>query len=211
MPRSLIFVAVVMILGVAYLIRRHKPHYEPIVHRLHPGVADKAEWMAPSDVVIQVALDYGEVQRWAAEALTAGYPRYLRELPKYFSGEALTEQSRIVLRHVRRSGTRLVGLLEAEHEVQVRRFSSDGKTCYLFDRQSRQQMITYDYWTKRRISSQPLGDGLYVYRMILDTADQRWKIAQRVQQLPVGCSISHEPTASVQLTDRLPTAIGRDW
>jgi len=210
MSLSTIFIPIILVLGLALLMRRVKPHHDP-VHRLHPGVANKAEWMAAPDVVQQVISDYDSVQRWTASALMDGYPFYLGGLPEHYSGEALTEHSRVMLNQVRRTGTRLVGILEATHEIQVRRFSSDGRACYLFDRQTDQRMVTYDHRSKRKVSVQPLGSGLYVYRMVYDVAAKRWKIAELIQQLPVGCSITHTPTASVRLTDRLPSASGRDW
>jgi len=212
MSPSAIFLIPIAILIGALLIRRQPsrvPYHEP-VYRLHPGVAHKAEWMASPTVVQQVTTDYRAALTWATEALVTDYARYLHELPQYYSGEGLSAQSRIVLTHVRRSGTRLVGVLEAEHIIEVRRFSSSGLTCDLFDRQSAQRMITIDLWTKHRVTVQSLGSALYVYRMQYDPAAKRWKIAGRAQQLPVGCNLTHMPSAAIQLTDQLPVATGHD-
>ena len=214
MPITLLLLLIpVLTLFTAVLIRRHQPQQaRPTpVYRLHPGVAHKAEWMAAPEVIQQVVHDYRASLTWATEALADGYPRYLRELSHYFVGEGFNLQRQIVLTHVRRSGTRLIGLLEAQHTIEVRRFSSDGLTCDLFDLQTHQRMITFDLWSKRRINEQALGAALYVYRMQYDAATNRWKIAQRAQQLPIGCSLTHAPTASVQLTDRMPVAAGHDW
>jgi len=85
-------------------------------------------------------------------------------------------------------------------------------------------MATYDYWSKRRLHTQNLGDGVYVYLMIYDLAADRWKLAQLIQQLPAGWDGSSNgnghgsnnnggnthANVTIRLTDDLPSNAGRD-
>jgi hypothetical protein len=101
-----------------------------------------------------------------------------------------------------------VGVLRAHHQISVRRFSDDGLSCLLIDRQSERRMATYDYWTKQRIHTQDLGSSALVFRMQFDRYTGRWKVDEFIQQLPIGWETL--PGATLRLMDALPEAAGRD-
>lgn len=201
---------VIALVYVACVTARRRGTPSPSLERLHPGVAHRAEWIAPRETLARVEADYLAAQQWALETLLTDHLTYLRELPRYFCGKALTEQIRSIAGTLQRPGPRLVGALRAHHQIQVRRFSEDGLSCCLLDHQSERRMATYDYWTKRRLHTQDLGQGVYVYLMVYDQASARWKIAQLIQQLPNGWEGGGRTGIPIRLTDELPVAAGRD-
>ncbi|MHB8625753.1 MAG: hypothetical protein ACYDBJ_22415 [Aggregatilineales bacterium] len=201
---------VIVLIYVACLTARRRGTAPAPLQRLHPGVVNRAEWMAPRETIQCIEADYLAAQQWALETLLTSYPVYLRELPHYFSGQALTEQVRIVAGTLQRRGPRLVGALRAHHQLQVRRFAEDGMSCCLLDHQSERRMATYDYWTKRRLHTQDLGSGVYVYLMVYDPITARWKIARLIQQLPAGWESGGHARIPIRLTHDLPVAAGRD-
>lgn len=209
MNEMALVILVVALIAVACISRRRIHRPEPL-QRLYPGVAHKAEWMASDKTVRSVEVDYLAAQHWAIEALLCDYTGYLRDLAHHFSGEYLREQDKTVRMHMRKRGPRFIGIVRAHHRVQVRRFSDDGQTCYVLDHQSERRMATYDYWTKRRLHTQDLGTGVYVYRMAFDRAAGCWKIDQFLQQLPLGWDALPVSSAAIRLTDELPIAAGRD-
>src|SRR5258706_825847 len=186
METALISTIIVMIMIVAFSRRRRASVWATDLKRLHPGVSGKAEWMAPDDIVRSVELDYMEAQRWMTEVLLSGYTRYIREASDYFIGNYLKAQQRHAVLQMRKRGPRLIGILRAHHYVRVRHFSDDGLSCLLVDHQTERRMATYDYWHLRRLHTQDLGEGAYVYRMIYDRAAKHWKIEELIQQLPSG-------------------------
>ena len=201
---------VIVLVYVACLTARRRVTETPPLQRLHPGAAGRAEWIAPRDTLERVEADYLAAQQWALETLLTSHSVYLRELPRYFTGQALAEQTRSVAGTLQRRGPRLVGALRAHHQIQVRCFADDGLSCCLLDQQSERRMATYDYWTKRRLHTQDLGSGVYVYLMVYDPAMARWKIAQLIQQLPTGWEGRKRSGVPIRLTDKLPVAAGRD-
>ncbi len=203
-------VSILFVLCVVVILSRRRRVQPELLQRLYPGVAHKAEWMASDSVVRRVEADYLAAQQWRIETMLDNDTSYLRGLPRYFSGEALIEQQRISLLQMRRRRPRLIGVLRAHHRVQVRRFSEDGLTCCVIDQQSERRMATYDYWTKRRLHTQDLGTGVFVYQMRRDSSVQRWKIDQLIQQLPLGWEAFPFMNSTIQLTDDLPLATGRD-
>ncbi len=205
---ALVLIVIGLIVAVC-LSKRRVRRPEPL-KRLYPGVINKAEWMASDETVHNVEADYLAVQRWLIEAALCDYMTFLRDLSRNFSGDALREHEKTVKLHMRKRGPRLIGVVRAHHQVQVRRFSDDGQTCYVLDHQTERRMATYDYWTKRRLHTQDLGAGVYVYRMLFDRGLQRWKIDQFIQQLPTGWDALSVSNAPIRLTDELPIAAGRD-
>ena len=205
---DLALVALVLaVIVIAYLSRRRTPRPDKL-HRLYPGVAHKAEWMASEEIVRRVEADFLGAQQWLVEALLGNYTAYLHMLPRHFTGDALREQQRIVSLQMRKHGPRLVGILRAHHRIQVRRFSDNGLTCYVIDHQTERLMATYEYWSKRRLHTQDLGAGVYVYQVTLENG--RWKIEALIQQLPLGWETFPVSSAPLELTDDLPLAAGRD-
>jgi len=225
---GILMVVLLLISGVRLTIRRSRNHKSDLVrgslNRINAGVAHRGEWIASRDTRQQVQADYLAAQNWVLETQLSSYTLYQRELPRYFSGELLAEQSRIIDIQLRRRSPRLVGALRAHHQLQVRRFSDNGLSCCLLDYQTERRMATYDYWSKRRLHTQNLGDGVYVYLMIYDLAADRWKLAQLIQQLPAGWDGSSNgnghgsnnnggnthANVTIRLTDDLPSNAGRD-
>ena len=83
--------------------------------------------------------------------------------------------------------------------------------CYLLDHQAERRMATYDYWTKRRLNTQDLGAGSYVYEMHYDSVAARWKIAKLIQQLPLGWGMSTATQSPLRFSDNLLSSAGRDF
>ncbi len=209
MTEAALILIILTLISVACLIRRSAPPPNEL-RRLNPGVAHHAEWMASEATVSRVGTDYLAAHAWMVTTLLRNTVTYLHEVPRYYSGSALCEQQRVVNIQLHRRGPRLVGIMRARHRVQARRFSDDGLTCYLIDHQTERRMTTYDYWSKRRLHTQDLDSGMYVYQMVFDRADGRWKIAELMQQLPIGLEQFPLATAPIQLTDELPSSAGRD-
>jgi hypothetical protein len=188
--------------------RRRRPRTSETLQRLHPGVAHKAEWMASETTVQRVTADYLAAQQWVGDMQLADCFACLREVGRYFSGALLRDHQKMLARQLAQSRVRLVGVLRAHHQITVRRFSDDGLSCLLIDRQSERRMATYNYWTKQRVHTQDLGGGALVYRMMFDRATGRWKIDEFIQQLPIGWETL--PGSTLRITDALPEAAGRD-
>jgi len=206
---------VILIVGVivgSVIARRRRAAWPGALQRRHPGVAQRAEWMAPDEIVRNVEADYLAAQRWMGEASLAGYARFLNEAPAYLVGSYLKRQQKIVslLMQGSKPRVRFVGVLQARHELHVRHFSDDGLSCYLLDCQTARKMITYEYWHARRINSQNLLSGTYVFRMEYDRTARRWKIEDLVQQLPLGWDVRAVSNAPIRLDESLPSVQGRD-
>ncbi len=214
MTEPIVVVLIVALVLLIVLIRRRSP-YRPVqwsdsLRRLHAGVSQKAEWMASNDVLQAVEDDYLAAQQWMAESLLAGYLRFLREAPTYLTGSYLAEQQKLIQLQLRKRGPRLTGIIRAHHCVRVRHFSDDGLSCYVVDHQTERRMATYDYWQRRRVHTQDLGEGAYVYHMVYDRVARRWKINEFVQQLPSGWGHLGTANTPIRLEESLPIASGRD-
>ncbi len=203
-----IIVLIIAMIAAVIVSRRQRSVLPVSLRRLHAGVSNKAEWMASDDVRHRVETDYLEAQRWMSEALLAGYIRFMNEAGAYFTGSYLKREQRNADVQLRKSGPRLIGILRAHHHIRVRHFSDDGLTCYVVDQQTERRMATYDYWQLRRLHTQDLGEGSYVYRMTYDRAAKRWKIEELIQQLPLGWSA--QSGSAIHLDKSLPIASGRD-
>lgn len=202
---------VVLIAVLVYAHRRQRVWYwSGNLRRLRAGVNNRAEWMAPEDVIQRVELDYLNAQQWMADALLAGYIRFMNEAPLYLAGSYLKRQQQNALIQMKKSGPRLIGILRAHHHVYIRHFSDDGLICYVLDEQTERRMATYDYWQLRRLHTQDLCDGVYVYRMGFDRSARRWKIEELIQQLPMGWGMQSVASDTIRLQESLPTASGRD-
>jgi hypothetical protein len=197
-----------IVLAVLAQFRRSGPPPAESVQRIHAGVSDKAEWMASETVKQQVITDYLAAQSWLAQAQLTNYLYCLMNLPHHFSGTQLIELQRLIKLQMQRNRARFIGILRANHNVTVRRFSEDGLSCLVVDQQSERRMATYDYWSKNRIHTQNLGGGVLVYRMCLDRLSGRWKIDEYIQQLPDGWE--NLPPGLIKLSDTLPMTVGRD-
>src|SRR5262245_50935552 len=110
---AIICLIVALIAVLVYTRRRRAWHWPGSLRRLHAGVNNKAEWMAPDDVIHRVETDYLNAQRWMADALLAGYVRFMNEAPQYLTGSYLKREQQNALLHMKKNGPRLIGILRA--------------------------------------------------------------------------------------------------
>jgi hypothetical protein len=175
-----------LLLGLVLTMRRNAVPWARQMKRLNPGVRYRAEWVAPPSIAEQVRRDYLAFYGYAAQTLPQGWPTYVRDLPYYLTGELLQTQQASLEMRLQHGRGRYLGILRAEHQIQVRHFSTDGQRCVLVDHQQEARMATYDYWTGARLYTQDMGSASLVYQMRYDPACQRWKIERFIQALPPG-------------------------
>jgi hypothetical protein len=173
--------------------------------RLNPGAGDRAEWMAPPEVVRAVKRDYLATQAWLAECAN-NWGLLAAELDQHAAGAYHQRQRAALALLVQSRGPRLAATITASHLLGVRHFSSDGLHCLLIDRQTERVVITSGYWTGRVIQRQRLPDSDLVYRMLYDPRTRGWKIERLVQRLPEAPG----GAVPVAVTAALPAAAGRD-
>jgi hypothetical protein len=174
------------------------------MRRLHPG--DPAEWMAPGDVVNQVRAAYLRGLEWLGESQFWPRGQQLQVASHYLAGEALKQYQAALLSAPK---ARFVGVLRADHEIEVRHFSEGGEHCLLLDCQTGRRMATYNVVTRDRVMTQDMGSGALVYRMAYDVRDRQWKVERFIQELPTGWE-RRQPNRFIQELIRLPVSGGRD-
>ena len=179
------------------------------MRRLHAGVARKAEWMAPDEVVAQVRSDYLSASRWLHDTVLSGWSQQWSTAPLYLSGPLLKRFQTVLMQHQNARGPRVIGVLRADHQVAIRCFSEDGEHCLVVDQQSQRRMATYDLRRHVRVLTQDLGDGAVVYGMTYDAVDRRWKVSEFVQELPMGWTRLRSSKRIRELA-AIPTTVGRD-
>ncbi len=177
------------------------------MRRLRTGVARKAEWMAPDEVVHQVCAHYLEASTWLQDNMLSSWAQQWSVAPHYLSGSYLRRHQNLLLAHREIKGLQLTGILRADHNIEIRQFSENGDFCLVVDHQTQRRMATYNRKTQERSITQDLGDGVVIYVMLYDDKDQRWKIGNFVQELPSGWR--SRPIIEEHAT--LPDAIGRDY
>jgi hypothetical protein len=182
----------------------NKVPWERKMRRLQPG--DTAEWMAPDEVVEQVRSDYLRALEWLGESQLWARGQQIQMAGYYLMGEAL-KRYQVALLH--QPKVRFIGVLRADHEVEVRHFSETGDRCLLVDYQIGRRMATYNARTRERLMTQDLGSGAIVYQMAYDMRDRRWKLEQFVQELPTGWE-RRQPSRLIQEFTQVPLSIGRD-
>jgi hypothetical protein len=192
----------VVMIGLLSLHGTHAAPWGRKLRRLHVGVAQKAEWMAPDDVVEQVRRDYLHIVEWLESAPFLDHPRH--RAPEYLTGDYLRRYHRLINMPMRFSG-----VLIARHTILVRRFSEDGMQCMVIDCQTQRQILTYDERDSARLNSQRLEDGTLVCSMVYDALLRRWKLAAIIQELPAGWRDAPR-SRRVKLLSTLPTTMGRD-
>jgi len=151
--------------------------------RLNPGAGERAEWMAPPDVVRAVKRDYLATQTWLTEGANH-WGLVASELAAHAAGDYLRRQQAALAQLVQSRGPRLAATLTAQHQLGVRHFSTDGLRCLVVDRQTVRVMITTGYWSGRDLQRQRLDDCDLVFRMRYSVAARRWQIERLVQRLP---------------------------
>src|SRR5258708_6072515 len=102
---TFVLIVVMVIVGVT-IIRRRRMAWPGAMRRLHAGVPNRAEWMAPDDIVRLVEADYLRAQKWLVGALLVSYTRVLSEAPQYYTGNYLKRQRKAVAQnmHTGRNG-----------------------------------------------------------------------------------------------------------
>jgi hypothetical protein len=174
--------------------------------RLNPGAGDRAEWMAPPEVVRAVKRDYLATQSWLAECSNS-WGLLAAELDRHAAGAYHQRQRLALAQLVQSPGPRLSAAITASHRLGVRHFSSDGLHCLVIDHQSERRVTTTGYWTGRVIHRQRLPDGALVYRMVFDPKEGHWLIERLVQRLPAAPGTS---AVAVAVAAALPAVSGRD-
>lgn len=196
------------LLLVGWLLAPRLVPWEGQLTRMNAGAGEKAEWMAPPQVVEDVTWSYREAQEWLADT-SADWGRFAQGLERHACGPYLRAQGRALARLVNQR-PRLAAVLSATHDYSVHRFSGDGLRCLLVDRQTSRLLSTRDYWTGREIHQQRLDDADLVFQMCYTVDDKRWKIERLVQQLPLGTLPRAGRKSRVRVAAELPAVAGRD-
>ena len=180
------------------------------MRRVQAGNANGAEWMAPDEVVEQVRADYLAAIQWLQNSQLASWAHQWSGASLHLSGMLLKRHQQILMQYRSGSMPRFVGVLRADHRVEVRHFSDDGERCVVIDHQADRRMATYDPHTQERVMTQDLGAGAVVYQMRYDATDRRWKLEAFVQELPHGWG-SGKAVRRLREFSAMPThTVGRD-
>jgi|SRR5579859_1942160 len=205
MVPALLIVFGALLLAFWLLAPRAVPWANELV-RLNPGAGDRAEWMAPAEVVRVVKRDYLATQSWLAEC-AHNWGMLATELDQHAAGAYLQRQRSALAQLVQSPGPRFASTITASHLLGVRHFSADGLRCLLIDRQTERFVTTTGYWSGRLVLRQRLADSDLVYRMSYDPTAHRWKIERLVQRLP---SVPGGTAVPVAVAAVLPAVAGRD-
>jgi hypothetical protein len=206
----LIFCGLLLLLWV--LAPRVTPWADHLT-RLHPGLRAKAEWMAPPSVIAQVRLDYATAQEVLMACAASNWGKFAETLDSCTAGPYLAYQRKALASLAQARNPRLAAEFSAEHELTVRHFTADGLRCLLVDRQTKRAVTTSAYWSGRELHCQRLDERTFVFQMVYDPSDKRWKIEKLIQELPLGWGAPTKGGAvkgRVQESARLPVAAGRD-
>lgn len=198
-------------MAVAVVMALNSSNPVPWLHKLrrvNAGAAHKAEWMAPDEVVAQVRADYLAAVHWLQETMLRPAEVWSIQAERYLTGPYL-KRYQDWCRQRLQSEPRFLGILRADHQVQVRHFSDDGVRCLVIDVQTQRRMATYDVRAQKRLHTQDLGSYAAVYQLRYDTAGKRWKLEAFIQDLPAGWT-SANPAERVILSTALPQPAGRD-
>ena len=170
----------------------------------------RADWMAPDHVVQKVEKDYLTAVEWLQDSPILSWAQQWRVAPDLLAGPYLRRFQHLLLRQRSDRPSPVYGVLRADHALEVRGFSEDGRRCWLIDHQFDRRMATYDVRTHERIVTQDLGDSALVMCLLYDTEDERWKPESLIQELPTGWNSRRNKIALVpELTDSTQR-IGRD-
>lgn len=203
------FIIIGIIIGLNFFSRSDVVPWLDKMRRVKIGEG-RPEWLVPESVMHTVIQHYQEYIEFAQQNLLKGWVGYTRALTTYMHGEMLTAQLKILDARLHQDDLRLIDILRASHRVHVRNFNNDGLTCLLVDYQTERRLATYHYWTQRRVHTQHLEDAILIYQMQFDSANERWKLANFIQELP-----PHHYQQTVEgsldtLENNLPPFLGRD-
>ncbi|MEL6151738.1 MAG: hypothetical protein AAFR56_19070, partial [Chloroflexota bacterium] len=150
--------------------------------RMHAGSATRAEWIAPDNVLQQVEEHYMEALYWLQDA-AVNPPEHTTEAETYLCGNLLWRYRKQADYHTALPAI-FTGILRADHAINVRQFSDDGKQCIVVDTRTEQRMASYDAGTHHRLLTQHVDEETLVYSMVYDVDAARWKLDAFVQALP---------------------------
>jgi hypothetical protein len=165
--------------------------------------------MASETIYFQVRSDYLNAVEWLRDSALKDWSHQWTYAALYLTGAALKRHQRILKRQLGVGVPHCIGVLRADHQVDVRHFSEDGTSCLVIDVQTHRRMATYDVASRERLHTQDLGSCAVVYRMVYDKEVRRWKIDSFIQTLPPGWS-SHRLSPPLTLLTELPAPAGRD-
>jgi len=165
-----------------------------------------SEWLAPQDVLTQVRSHYLEVVEWMHNSLLTRSARLWSMSGSYLSG-AYWQRCQDFLRDQVKY-PRTLGVIRADHRLDVRYFSRTGAVCHVIDYQIGRRMASYEPTHMTRIGTQDLGDGADVYLMRYDARDRRWKIDAFVQELSMTWNQQYQPIRP--LLKKFDQHFGRD-
>jgi hypothetical protein len=169
----------------------------------------QAAWMAPEHVVEKAQNDYMAAVEWLQDSPLLTWAQQWSGSPDLLIGPFLRRYQQILLRQRSERAAPCYGILRADHALDVRGFSEDGRRCWLIDTQHDRRIATYDADTHARLVTQDLGSACLVYCLFYDTRDDRWKIETLVQELPLGWN-QRKHIHMTEVASAIPTRIGRD-
>jgi hypothetical protein len=179
------------------------------MRRLRAG-EPRAEWMAPEHVVQQVQADYLAALQWMQESPSQPWAKQWSGASAVMVGPFLRRYQNLLLNQRGERSAPCYGILRADHRLDVRGFSQDGRRCWLIDQQMGRRIATYNAQTHQRGVTQDMGDGAVVVALFYDARDERWKLETLVQELPAGWGTSRKLLDVVPNSPVIPRRIGRD-
>ena len=174
-----------------------------------PLGSQNTEWLAPEEIMERVKADYLAAIRWLYHSAFQDWAKQWSNAPHYLAGLQLQRHQKILGNLRSTLAPRYVGILRADHDIDVRHFSADGERCLIIDRQQSRHVSTYDTLTREFVQSQDLGRGAVVFQMKYDAQAKRWKIEQFIQELPVGWT-NFGLSRKIKPFSPTLTTIGRD-
>ncbi len=200
-------------LGIVAMLILLYSHYPMNIfqqwYRLRTQPSAGSVTVPASDLVGTIQTDYRAALAWQQKSIVLHTARQWREAALYLSGEYLHDY-RVTLQHYSTANMpRCVGILRADHHIEIRDLSPDCRQCLLLDTQFDRRMATYDGHTGRRLHTQDLGSGVLIYRMVFDERHHRWKIDAFVQELQLGWQRYYATASSVEIQlSSLPPSTG---
>ncbi len=179
------------------------------LQRVSSGTS-RAEWTAPEYVLQQVRNDYLMAVRWQRDSAFQPLEVQMNSATYYFTGEYLHHYQTLLGYHRRRHPPRYTDILQAQHSVQVRHFTSNGERCLLLDRQTERSVTTCNLMQSASPLRQALTDAVVVYQMQYERSQRRWKVERYVQEIPDQLWIPSGQSYRVKVDTALPQFSGRD-
>ena len=202
-----ILFAVLVIVALMTLNNAGRVPWANKMRRVNAAAVNKAEWMAPDEVVQQVKRNYLDAINWLHDSMFSSWTQQWSGAAGYLIGAHLKRHQQVLLRGRAARVSEIAGVMRCDHVLEVRHFGENGDQCLIVDYQTGRRMATYNRDTHERLHTQDLGDGVVVYRMKYDEKAHRWKIEQFVQELPAGWG---QARRGIKELTTLPMSTGRD-